>query len=70
VDVNQRDASRLRVGQPVELGPGLTTLPKTAEPVIAVGKVAAITPAIRLTVTELITGKEAVAARLQEISAR
>ena len=52
----------------VELGPGLTTLPKTAEPVIAVGMVAAITPAIRMTVTELITGKEAVAARLQEIS--
>jgi len=36
----------------------------------SVNTVAAITPAICLTVTELITGKEAVAARLQEISAR
>lgn len=53
-----------------ELGPGLTTLPETAEPVIAIGKVVAITPSIRLIVTELITGKEAVADRLQEIAAR
>ena len=52
-----------------QLGQGLTTLPKTTEPVIAIGKVDASSPAVLVTVTELVSSKEDVAARLKQLSA-
>jgi hypothetical protein len=52
-----------------QLGQGVTTLPKAMEPVVAIGKVDASAPSVRVTVTELISGKEAVDARLKQLSA-
>lgn len=54
----------------VQLGQDVTTLPKATEPVIAIGKVDASAPVVRVTVTELIAGKEAVEARLKQLSAK
>ena len=51
-----------------QLGQGLTALPKAAEPVVAIGKVDTSAPAVRVTVTELVSGKEAVDARLKQLS--
>jgi hypothetical protein len=51
-----------------QLGQGVTTLPKAAEPVVAIGKVDTSAPAVRVTVTELVSGKESVDARLKELS--
>lgn len=50
------------------LGQGVAPLPKAAEPVIVIGKVDTSAPAVRVTVTELVSGKEAVAARLKQLS--
>jgi hypothetical protein len=52
-----------------QLGQGLTALPKAAEPVVAIGKVDTSAPAVRMTVTELVSGKKAVDARLKQLSA-
>ena len=52
-----------------QLGQGVTTLPKATEPVIAIGKVNTIFPAVRVTVTELVSSKEAMDARLKQLSA-
>ena len=38
----------------------MTTLPKATEPVEAMGEVDTSAPAVRVTVTELVSGKEAV----------
>lgn len=51
------------------LGQVVTTLPKATEPVVAIGKVGTPRPAVRVTVTELVSGKEAVDARLKQLSA-
>jgi hypothetical protein len=51
-----------------QLGQGVTTLPKATEPVVAIGKVDASAPSVRVTVTELVSGKEAVDARLKQLS--
>jgi hypothetical protein len=53
-----------------QLGQGVTTLPKVMEPVIAIGEVDASAPAVRVTVTELVSGKEAIDARLKQLSAK
>ncbi|MDX2081286.1 MAG: hypothetical protein SFU53_10920 [Terrimicrobiaceae bacterium] len=54
-----------------QLGQGVTAaLPKTTEPVIAIGKVDTSAPAVLVTVTELVAGKEAVEARLKQLSAK
>ncbi|MGA7881135.1 MAG: hypothetical protein WCD63_09740 [Terrimicrobiaceae bacterium] len=53
-----------------QLGQGLTALPKATEPVIAIGTVDTAAPAVRVTVTELVSGKEAVDARLKQLSAK
>jgi hypothetical protein len=53
-----------------QLGQGVTTLPKATEPVVAIGKVETSAPAVRVTVTELVSGKEAVDARLKQLSAK
>jgi hypothetical protein len=53
-----------------QLGQGVTTLPKATEPVVAIGEVDASAPAVRVSVTELISGKEAVDARLKQLSAQ
>lgn len=53
-----------------QLGQGVTTLPKAMEPVIAIGKVDTIFPAMRVTVTELVSSKEAMDARLKQLSAK
>ena len=49
---------------------GLTALPKATEPVVAIGKVDTSAPAVLVTVTELISGKEAVDAHLKQLSAK
>ncbi len=51
-----------------QLGQGVPTLPKATEPVVAIGKVDASAPSVRVTVTELVSGKEAVDARLKQLS--
>jgi hypothetical protein len=53
-----------------QLGQGVTTLPKATEPVVAIGKVDTSAPPLRVTVTELVSGKEAVDARLKQLSAQ
>jgi hypothetical protein len=53
-----------------QLGQGVTTLPKATEPVVAIGKVDTSAPAVRVTVTEMVSGKEAVDARLKQLSAK
>ena len=53
-----------------QLGQGVTMLPKAAERVVAIGKVDTSAPAVRVTVTELVFGKEAVDARLKQLSAK
>ena len=53
-----------------QLGQGVTTLPKVMEPVIAIGKVETSSPAVLVTVTELVSSKEAVDARLKQLSAQ
>ena len=53
-----------------QLGQGVTTLPKVMEPVIAIGKVDTSFRAMLLTVTELVSSKEAVDARLKQLSAK
>lgn len=53
-----------------QLDQRLTTLPKATEPVVAIGKVDTSAPAVRVTVTELVSGKEAVDARLKQLSAK
>ena len=53
-----------------ELGQGVTALPKATEAVIAIGEVDTSAPAVRVTVTELISGKEAVEARSKQLSAK
>lgn len=53
-----------------QLGQGVTALPKAMEPVIAIGKVDASAPAMRMTVTELVVGKKAVEARLKQLSVK
>jgi hypothetical protein len=53
-----------------QLGQGVTTLPKAMEPVVAIGKVDTFAPSVRVTVTELVSGKEAVDARLKHLSAK
>jgi hypothetical protein len=53
-----------------QLGQGVTTLPKVMEPVIAIGKVDTSAPAVRVTVTELVSSKEAMDARLKQLSAK
>jgi hypothetical protein len=53
-----------------QLGQGLTTLPKVMEPVIAIGKVDTSSPALLLTVTELVSSKEAVDACLKQLSVK
>jgi len=52
------------------LGQGVTRLPKAMEPAVAIGKVDTSAPAVRVTVTELISGKEAVDAHLKQLSAK
>ena len=52
-----------------QVGQLVTTLPKATEPVVAIGKVDTSAPAVRVTVTELVSGKEAVDARLKQLSA-
>ena len=52
-----------------QLGQGVTTLPKATEPVVAIGKVDTSARSVRVTVTELVSGKEAVDARLKQLSA-
>jgi hypothetical protein len=49
---------------------GVTTLPKATESVVAIGKVDTPAPAVRVTMTELLSGKEAVDARLKRLGAR
>jgi hypothetical protein len=51
-----------------QLGQGVTTLPKATEPVVAIGTIDTSAPAVRVTVTELVSGKEAVDARLKQLS--
>jgi hypothetical protein len=53
-----------------QLGQGLTALPKATEPVIVIGTADTSAPAVRVTVTELVSGKEAVDARLKQLSAK
>ena len=53
-----------------QLGQGVTTLPKVMEPVVAIGKVDTSSPAVLVTVTELVSSKEAVDARLKQLSAK
>jgi hypothetical protein len=53
-----------------QLGQGVTTLPKATEPVVAIGEVDASAPSVWVSVTELISGKEAVDARLKQLSAQ
>ena len=53
-----------------ELGQGLTALPKATEQVVAIGRVDTSAPSVRVTVTELVSGKEAVDARLKQLSAK
>jgi hypothetical protein len=53
-----------------QLGQGVATLPKAMEPVVAIGKVDTSAPSVRVTVTELVSGKEAVDARLKQLSAK
>jgi hypothetical protein len=53
-----------------QLGQGVITLPKAMEPVVAIGKVDTSAPSVRVTVTELVSGKEAVDARLKQLSAK
>ena len=53
-----------------QLGQGVRTLPKATEPVIAIGKVDTIFPAVRVTVSELVSSKEALDARLKQLSAK
>lgn len=53
-----------------QLGQGVTTLPKAMEPVIAIGKVDTSSPAVLVTVSELVSSKEAVDARLKQLSAK
>jgi hypothetical protein len=53
-----------------QLDQGVTTLPKVMEPVIAIGKVETSSPAVLVTVTELVSSKEAVDARLKQLSAK
>jgi hypothetical protein len=52
-----------------QLGQSVTALPKAAEPVVAIGKVDTSATAVRVTVSEVVSGKEAVAARLEQLSA-
>jgi hypothetical protein len=52
------------------LGQGVTALPKAMEPVIAIGKVDTSSPAVLVTVTELVSSQQAVDARLKQLSAR
>ena len=53
-----------------QLGQAVTTLPKAMEPVVAIGKVDTSAPSVRVTVTELVSSKEAVDARLKQLSAK
>jgi hypothetical protein len=53
-----------------QLDQALTTLPKATEPVVAIGKVDTSAPSVRVTVTELVSGKEAVDARLKQLSTK
>ena len=53
-----------------QLGQGVTTLLKAIESVVAIGKVDTPAPAVRVTMTELVSGKEAMDARLKQLSAR
>ena len=53
-----------------QLDQGVTTLPKVMEPVIAIGKVETSSPTVLVTVTELVSSKEAVDARLKQLSAK
>ena len=53
-----------------QLDQGVRTLPKAMEPVVAIGKVDTSSPAVLMTVTELVSGKEAVDARLKQLSAK
>jgi len=53
-----------------QLGQGVRTLPKAMEPVVAIGKADTSAPSVRVTVTELVSGKEAVDARLKQLSAK
>ena len=53
-----------------QLGQGVTTLPKATEPVMAIGKADTSAPAVRVTVTELVSGKEAEDARWKQLSAK
>jgi hypothetical protein len=53
-----------------QLGKGVTTLPKLMEPVVAIGEVDVSAPAVRVTVSELVSGKEAIDARLKQLSAK
>jgi hypothetical protein len=48
----------------------VTKLPKATEPVVVNGKVDASAPSLRVTVTELVSGKEAVDARLKQLPAK
>ena len=50
-----------------QLGQVVTTLPKATEPVVAIGKMDTSAPAVRVTVTELVSGKETVDARLKQL---
>ena len=53
-----------------ELGQGPTALPKATEQVVAIGRVDTSAPSVRVTVTELVSGKEAVDALLKQLSAK
>jgi hypothetical protein len=53
-----------------QLGQGVATLPKATERVIAIGKVDTSSPAVLVTVTELVSSKEAVDARLEQLAAK
>ena len=53
-----------------QLDQGVATLPKAMERVIAIGKVDTSSPVARVTVTELVSSKEAMDARLKQLSAR
>jgi hypothetical protein len=53
-----------------QLGQGITTLPKATEPVIAIGKVDTFFPSVLVTVTKLVSSKEAMDARLKQLSAK
>jgi hypothetical protein len=52
-----------------QLDQGVTALPKAPEPVVAIGKVDASAPSMSVTVTELVSGKEAWTHALIQLSA-